>query len=240
VVLNYSAVSISVMRYVRLALDQPADSRHPMHQFVVDHDDYRLSRLLEFAPPVDGVHTLLFHVQGPRHPYESALAEEDRIREYDLSPCADDSFFVYVRERLSKRGESFVAALSRPGLIVVFPIEYRADGTVRLTAVGPAGKIQRAVEETPAEMAVDVLSIGEYDARRLDAGSDLTDRQFEAVVTAVDCGYYDTPREGTVSDVAAELDCAPGTAAELLRRAERTVMGHVVSVGNRGAAAPRS
>lgn len=38
--------------------------------------------------------------------------------------------------------------------------------------------------------------VGEYDGRRLDVGGDLTDRQFEALLAAVDRGYYDSPRQG--------------------------------------------
>ncbi|MFC7174018.1 helix-turn-helix domain-containing protein [Haloplanus litoreus] len=47
------------------------------------------------------------------------------------------------------------------------------------------------------------------------------------------CGYYDSPREGSVADVAATLDVAPGTAAEHLRKAEATVMR--AAVGRRRA-----
>ncbi|MCJ0619826.1 helix-turn-helix domain-containing protein, partial [Haloarcula hispanica] len=76
--------------------------------------------------------------------------------------------------------------------------------------------------------SVDVREVGEYDSRRLDTGAALTDRQFEAVAAAVDCGYYADPREGSVDDVADELGCAPGTAAEHLRKAEAHVMADVL------------
>jgi hypothetical protein len=217
------------MRYLRVSIHQSPSVRHPMHEYIVETEGYTVSRLLQMAPPAGGSHAMLFHIEGPPQPYESVIEDVDRVIEYELSPCPDDSFYLYVRERLSDQDAAFLEAFSQPGLVGLTPVEYRADGTVRLTVVGPAETLQNAVEETPDHMDVDVLEIGDYDARRMDAGSALTDRQFEAVAAAVDCDYYDNPRDGSVADIADRLDCAPGTAAELLRRAERTVMSHVVS-----------
>ena len=220
------------MRYLRVAVEQEPAVRHPMHQFVVERERYEVTRLLQFAPPTEaGLASFLFHVEGPVEPYESAMADVEVVREYEISPCQDESFYLYAREQLTDHGAEFVGTFARPELVGIMPIEYHGDGTVRMTAVGPAEALQAAVEEAPAGMSVDVLEVGEYDARRLDAGGDLTDRQFEAVAAAVDCGYYETPRAGTVADVGERLDCAPGTAAELLRRAERSVMEQVVSSG---------
>jgi len=222
------------MRYLHVAVHQDPAVRHPMHQFVVEHEGYEVSRLLQYARAGEGPDTFLFHVEGEApdtDSYEAALADLPTVVEYALSPCPDDTFYLYVREAVPDHAEAFVGAFSQPGLVGLMPIEYRADGTVQVTVVGPADRLQSAVEETPDRMTVEVLEIGEYDARRLDAGGGLTDRQFEAVAAAVDVGYYATPREGGVEDVGERLDCAPGTAAELLRRAERSVMERVVSTG---------
>ena len=62
----------------------------------------------------------------------------------------------------------------------------------------------------------------------MDAGSALSDRQFEATAVAVELGYYETPREATVANVADRIDCAPGTAAEHLRKAEGTLVHRAV------------
>ena len=219
------------MRYLRIAVHQDPGDRHPMHQFVVEREGYSVSRLLEYTPAVEGTRSFLFHIEGPVEPYEPALQSVPGVLEYELSPCPDESFYLYVQEELRDRDAELVEAFTQPGVIGVLPVEYRADGTVRLSGVGPAGRLQAAVDETPEGMDVEVLEVGEYGARGLGAGSDLTDRQYEAVVAAVEAGYYQTPREGSVEDVGDRLDCAPGTAAELLRRAERTVMADIVSAG---------
>lgn len=218
------------MKYVRLSLDHDPDVRHPMHQFVVEHDGFSVSRLVSTSPTVDGVRSALFHVEGsPLSEYEDALIATDSVRDYAVSACPDDSFYLYTRDALSDDGQGLADAFARVGLVLLYPIAYHADGSVRFTLVGPGDVVQDAFEDLPEGINPDVREVGEYTHRRLDPGDRLTDRQFEAVTTAVEVGYYDDPREGSVADVAAELDCAPGTAAEHLRRAERTIMADAVS-----------
>ncbi|MXR22550.1 helix-turn-helix domain-containing protein [Halobacterium bonnevillei] len=45
---------------------------------------------------------------------------------------------------------------------------------------------------------------------------------------AVDAGYYDVPRTASQDDVAAQLDCAPSTVAEHLRKAEAALAGAAI------------
>jgi len=52
----------------------------------------------------------------------------------------------------------------------------------------------------------------------------LTDRQQEVLVAAVRAGYYATPREATLGDVADSLGVANATCSDILHRAE----GHII------------
>ncbi|EMA19129.1 helix-turn-helix domain-containing protein [Haloarcula argentinensis] len=217
------------MKYVTLSLWMAPEVRHPMHQFVVEHDGYEASYLLRGNEIGADLQTLLFHVDGfPPEPYRAALEQADTVREYAISTCSDETFYLYVQDSPSATGHDLVNALTRAGLVIVSPVAYRTDGTVGLTLVGPGGTVQQAVETVPDGISVDVREVGEYDSRRLDTGAALTDRQFEAVAAAVDCGYYGNPREGGVDAVADKLGCAPGTAAEHLRKAEAHVMAAIL------------
>jgi hypothetical protein len=217
------------MKYVTLSLWMGPEIRHPMHQFVMDHDGYEASYLLRWNDMGAAVQTLLFHVDGwPVEPYRAALEHAPRVEEYALSPCPDDSFYLYVCGRPTDSDTDLIDAFTQAGLVIVSPVAYRDDGTVGLTLVGPGGTVQEAVETAPDSVSVDVREVGEYDSRRLDTGAALTDRQFEAVAAAVDCGYYGDPREGSVDDVADVLGCAPGTAAQHLRKAEARVMADLL------------
>lgn len=217
------------MKYVSLALTQPPGERHPMHEFVIETDGYEVSRQLEMNLLDDGYWTSLFHIVGwPIEPYEAALEAADGIIDYEISARPNETFYLYVYNEPSEMDDQLIDAARQRGLVVVGPVEFRADGTIRLTMVAPAEAIHQTLDEVPEAVGVDVLSIGEYHARHFAGGGDLTERQYEAVTAAVECGYYEEPRTGSVAEVADRLDCASGTAAELLRRAEATVMGGLI------------
>ena len=218
------------MKYVRLSLSLPPDARNPMHQFVVEHDGYEASYLLRGNNINDDRHTMLFYVDGhPIGPYREALEATENVLEYAISACPDESFYLYVRDQFSETGRGIVDAVTAAGLVGVSPVAFWADGTMELTLVGPGETVQRALEAVPEDIAVDVRKVGEYASHRFEPSAALTDRQFEAVAAAVDCGYYESPREGSTAEVAERLDCSPGTAAEHLRKAEARVMGELVS-----------
>jgi hypothetical protein len=52
----------------------------------------------------------------------------------------------------------------------------------------------------------------------------LTDTQERVVRRAVEAGYYDTPRECSLTELAADLDVAKSTASETLHRAEGKII----------------
>jgi len=60
--------------------------------------------------------------------------------------------------------------------------------------------------------------------QRIDDRSLLTDRQETVLLTAVELGYYDTPRECTLTELADHLGVAKSTCSETLHRAEETVV----------------
>ncbi|MHB9286304.1 helix-turn-helix domain-containing protein [Halobacteriales archaeon Cl-PHB] len=198
-----------------------------MHQFVVEHDAYDRTRLL-YRENSGADHAGLFHVEGPADPYAERLQERESVHEFALSRCADESFYLYVYEAIPAVDRPFAAAFGQPGLLVLTPIDYCADGTVQVTAVGPAEGVQRAVDAVPETMGITVDAVGSFVPGRVDARLELTQRQLEAVAAAVETGYYSEPRAATLDDVATELDCSSGTAGELLRRAERTVMADLL------------
>jgi predicted DNA binding protein len=56
----------------------------------------------------------------------------------------------------------------------------------------------------------------------------LSERQRRLLVEAVDAGYYDTPRESSLTEVAARTDIAKSTASETLHRAEGRILKEYV------------
>ena len=60
-------------------------------------------------------------------------------------------------------------------------------------------------------------------------GDGLTDRQHEALRIAYELGYFAIPRQASLEDVAAELDIAPSSVSERLRRAQTQLIEETVA-----------
>jgi hypothetical protein len=69
----------------------------------------------------------------------------------------------------------------------------------------------------------------EYVKQVMNATDLLTETQRELLVTAVEAGYYDTPRRSTLTDLADELGMAKSTVSETLHRGEERVVKQFVS-----------
>ncbi|MGN8216144.1 helix-turn-helix domain-containing protein [Halococcus salifodinae] len=52
----------------------------------------------------------------------------------------------------------------------------------------------------------------------------LTDRQREFIVEAVERGYYESPRQCTLTELAESFDVSKGAASGILHRAERRII----------------
>lgn len=217
------------MKSLRCTVHFDEEMMHPVHRRVTTEDGLVREYLLHDHRPDEGLDTLLFYVEGDRDVYEEALRSTDRIVEYTLTEITSTEHYAYVRERSSAFDAELRSVLDRAGVLLVPPIEFRSDGTARVTVIGEPDALQDALEDVPIEVDVDITQIREDTSTPMKPGTDLTDRQREAIEAAVAVGYYEVPRNGSVTDVAARLGCAPGTAAEHLRKAERTVMTSIVS-----------
>ena len=56
----------------------------------------------------------------------------------------------------------------------------------------------------------------------------LTDKQYRALSTALEGGYYDSPRDMSTEELAAELEITAPAASDLLRRAERQLISQTL------------
>lgn len=80
--------------------------------------------------------------------------------------------------------------------------------------------------------ALDVVGVDfqiERFRQDLERQSLLTDHQRDLVRAAVEAGYYDTPRETTLTELADELDMAKSSLSETLHRAEERIVKEFVA-----------
>ena len=82
------------------------------------------------------------------------------------------------------------------------------------------------------DIDIELLRVNEYDGLG-DADAGLTDSQREALLVAVESGYFEEPRNATLGDVAAELDISQPAASGLLRRGiKRLVVSSLMDDGD--------
>ncbi|WP_251330544.1 helix-turn-helix domain-containing protein [Haloplanus pelagicus] len=222
------------MKHARLRIHHDSGTLHPMHAFEMAHERIHRADLLHWNTVLDGTNTFVFRVRGDPAPFRAKLDARDVTVSYSLSSAENGVFYCCVRDRATESDEGYIDAFARGTLVVVPPIRFNPDGTTDLALVGTAVDLEAAVEGLPSGLRATVRSVGPYRHRASAPAPRLTDRQREAVAAAVACGYYESPREGSVTDVAASLDVAPGTAAEHLRKAEASVMRSVVTPGGDG------
>lgn len=217
------------MKYLRLSLQFEGRALHPVHERIDQHDGIDRDLLLAGNTATEGWDTLLFYVEGEQEPYRAALEATDRIVEYELSDPEDGEFYAYLKQEDDPLDASMFELFSQTGLVLVPPVEFVEGGRANLTVLGDPDALQDLLDGLPEPVTATVERIGEYDEHRGVFDPGLTPRQRDAVVTAVDVGYYDVPRTGSIDDVADALGCATGTADEHLRKAERAVMSELVS-----------
>jgi len=173
---------------------------------------------------VDGVETISSFVYGSPDAYESLLADHEPVLEYDITPD-EDGFFLYLRRELGPEGVSMMDSLAQDTVVIVPPIEFRSDRTMRMTVVGHPEDLRTVSDSVPEGVSIEILELGDG---VMTLRTPITDRQRDALEVAWDLGYFEVPRRNGVEDVAEELDCAVSTASELLRRGEAHAVGQVL------------
>jgi hypothetical protein len=96
-----------------------------------------------------------------------------------------------------------------------------ADGRASLSVTAPRGRIATLCDQ------LDAFGV-RYDLRYVREAADpadlLTDHQRRLVERAVELGYYEVPRDCTLTALADDLGIAKATASESLARAERRIV----------------
>lgn len=207
------------MKYLRLTLREPPDSRNPMHEFLIESDAASLAQLWNWTTAPEAVDVILFRVVGNREAYAAALDDAAFVVDYATARLDDESFYVYVEHATREEDAAFREPFLDRRVLTIPPIEFTDDGETRMEIIGRSADIQAVVDGFPTGFDVGIEQLSTYEQGLDVAASLLTERQHETLTVAIDLGYYDVPRTATVADVAAELGCASSTASSHLQKA---------------------
>lgn len=122
-----------------------------------------------------------------------------------------------------------------------FPLEYVGYDpvVVEVTEIGSREEIRQRIQDTREVASVEVKQLQPYKPDTDPLFQELTDRQQEVLLTAIEKGYYQSPREATQADIAAELSVSTSVVGQHLRRIERTFVLESVPEHLRETATPR-
>lgn len=213
------------MRYLQVRLAGAETTLHPLVPTLTDPDVFTDARMVDWAPAFDPPRaTVLLYLDGDLDRFRAVLDAAELVIEADVTDFGDDRGYAYVHSEAHPTEWQLFELSASEGLIPAFPFPYHQDGTMTVRLVGPSSGLQAAVEAAPPGVETTVEEVGEYALGRPPIPPPLPTRQREALETAYELGYYDIPRTATRDAVASALGCAPSTASEHLRKAERGVV----------------
>lgn len=214
------------MKYVRAAVTPDPDVTPAFFDAIARSSAVEEARLQDwnFAQG-DGTATMLFECDGASGEFTESVRAARGVEGVDTNPVGGTTFvaLVVVQADAVPLFSQVFETITSAGLVPVTPVVYR-DGVVRARIVGAGSDLQAALDALPAPLAVTIEAVGEYTRRQRQPLSELSDRQREAVLAALDLGYYEHPRRATQEDVAERLGCAPNTASDHLQKAEAKLL----------------
>lgn len=177
-------------------------------------------RILSARPTKDGLLSVL----------EAETDDPDEIvRYFDDSPdvtsyevLQTDGRAVLIQYTISEPSPHRVAQATRT--LARFPLLVR-NGWIFIEITTTHERLSQFTSGlASADVSFEILSI----TQSVDVMNLLTDRQWQFVTEAVERGYYDSPRECSVVDLAAALDVSQSTASGILHRAEERIVKEFV------------
>ena len=215
------------MRYVEMVLRPDREGFHPAEQAIVDDPELQRVAIHHLNQLDDGTIVFLYESRGPLDRARELMDDHEDVLEYSVSR-EGSKLHSYIHFRPNELVDALFRAMQEYSIVVDTPVECLADGGIRITGMGDQETITEALAVVPDSVDVELEAMREYHPDDRQLFSMLTDRQQEILLTAAELGYYDVPRDATYEDIAAELDLAPVTVGEHLRKIESRVLTEIL------------
>ena len=218
------------MRYFKLHLSPPSGAFHPVDRVMAEKANVRREALLHLNLLQDGTGVALYLLRGEPNGLDAALADQSSALSYDVFNGNGEVFNVHLHFEPDSPATDLLEIAEAHKLIIDPPLEFSRNGGLLINVAGTQESIRRAAADLPEECGrVSLERMGQYDPERDSFVEALTERQRDVLATAVELGYYSTPRAVTHEDIADELDCSAGTVGEHLRKVEAKVLAELGS-----------
>jgi len=214
------------MRYAKLVFRPGREGFHPADRALRDDPDVERVAIHHINQLDDGSVVFLYQLHGDVDRAREISEEHEDVLDYSVSTDGSD-IHAYIHLRPNDVVDSLFRLPQEHSVIVDTPIDCLPDGGIRVTGIGDQETITEALGLIPETVDVELETMGEYHPSDRQLFSILTDRQQEILTTAIAQGYYDVPRDATYEDIAEELDLAPVTVGEHLRKIESRVLKQI-------------
>ncbi|WP_254831743.1 helix-turn-helix domain-containing protein [Haloglomus salinum] len=209
------------MKHIRITVRPDIDRAPPFLRYLLEAEAHDEARAIDWNRGDSELSTHIYGIAGDGGRFAELAQETAGVESVELSAADARVSYALIELRdaeLPIFGGS-ATAIDRTGLVVRRPLVYR-DGRIHGHIVGDPATLQATLDDLPESVSVQIDAIQQFPSADVNPATTLSDRQQEALEVAVELGYYDTPREATHTDIAAELDCAPNTASDHLQKGE--------------------
>lgn len=213
------------MRYVALKIRPENRWFHPVDEKIAAEPGLRHGPIHDFQLLADGRMVVFYEIYGDADRV-AELLETHGSGEIETMSFGDDAF-IYTAGEPSDEVRSLIETANNHQILVDTPIEFTDDDEIEVTILGPSSAIQEAFTSVPSTVQVTVERTGDYRPGREQTFWELTDRQQEILLTALEMGYYEDPRETTYGEIAEVLGCTATTVGEHLRKIERYALREI-------------
>lgn len=198
----------------------------------------------ELLGEADGVHRRAIHQLNPlgteralvMYELEGRLDENERLlEEIRAHPdiielevrSVDREIYAYAQFRVSDTLAHLALLTMESEFIVKYPLEYTKEGGLRIYAIGSVAGVNEFESQLPDDISLELEEIGEHSPEGDRLWAQLTERQKEILQAAIRLGYYNSPRDATYGDIAADLGISAGTVGEHLQKIEKRILTRV-------------
>ena len=214
------------MRYATIVITPGDGGLHPADWALHEDPDVERETIHKITLLSDGTCVTLYEVSGDLAHASELLSNRSQVIAADVS--GEGTGLAYVHFEANFTVEALLTIVQTFEFVLDTPIECTERGGIRVRIVGDDATLQHAIATIPDPLEVTLEANGEYDATLDDVAASLTVRQREILTTAIEAGYYRTPRRTTHEEIAAALDLTASTVSEHLRKVEACVLPNVV------------
>ncbi|MDY6779835.1 MAG: helix-turn-helix domain-containing protein [Halobacteria archaeon] len=221
------------MRYYQFVLNPPDGFFHSAERQLVGNTAVERESILHLELLSDSTGVVVYRMNGDPTGISEGLDGRPDVVEHDVFDIREDTFHIYARFEPDEPATNLLSVADRYGLVYETPLKFTNDGSLEMVVMGKNEVIQEALPEfIEATEGIDVVlkKVGEYRYGDGAAYRGLTEREAEILNTAVEMGYYETPRQATHSDIAEEVGCTASTVGEHLRKTESKIIQEISDV----------